>query len=203
MLDPIAIKIINKPLGFIAEILKKKGITKDMVTLSGFGAGIVAILFLYFNLYMVALFLIALNRIFDGVDGALARITSPTDSGGFLDITLDFIFYSGIVFGFALADPVNNAIPACFLLLSFMGTGSSFLAFSVMAEKNGIKSLKYPNKSLYYLGGLMEGTETIIFFILFCLFPDYFPWLAILFSILCWVTTCTRIYTGYKTLKEA
>jgi len=83
-----------------------------------------------------------------------------------------------------------------------MGTGSSFLAFSVMAEKNGIKSLKYPNKSLYYLGGLMEGTETIIFFILFCLFPDYFPWLAILFSILCWITTCSRIYTGYKTLKE-
>ena len=203
MLDSIAVKIINKPLGLIAGILKKKGIAKDMVTLWGFGAGIIAILFLYFHLYIVALFFIALNRLFDGVDGALARITSPTDSGGFLDITLDFIFYSGIVFGFALADSTNNAIPACFLLLSFMGTGSSFLAFSVMAEKNGIKSLKYPNKSLYYLGGMMEGTETIIFFILFCLFPDYFPWLAILFSVLCWITTCSRIYTGYKTLKEA
>jgi len=202
MLDSVVLKLINKPLTFIAERLKKRGITKDRVTIAGFAAGIAAIPFICFHAYGVALFLIIINRISDGVDGALARLTRPTDSGGFLDITLDFIFYSGIVFAFALADPENNALSSCFLIFSFMGTGSSFLAFSVMAEKNGIKSLEYPNKSLYYLGGLTEGTETILFFILFCLLPDYFSGLAILFSILCWITTCTRIVTGYKTLKN-
>jgi len=202
MLDSIAIKVLNRPLHIVAGIFKKIGIRKDMVTLSGFFLGLVAIIFLSFNLYNVALVFILLNRIFDGIDGALAKITKPTDSGGFLDITLDFIFYSGVVFGFALADPGKNAIPACFLLVSFMGTGASFLAFSIMAEKNHIKSMKYPNKSLYYLQGLVEGTETIIFFILFCLFPDFFYWLAILFAILCWITTCLRIFFGYRTIQK-
>ena len=202
MLDTIAVKIIKKPLHLVAGILKKTGINKDVITLTGFVIGLFAIVLIAFHFYTIALVFIAINRIFDGIDGALARLTKPTDSGGFLDITLDFIFYAGIVFAFALADPESNAIPACLLLFSFIGTGSSFLAFSVMAEKNGIKSMEYPHKSLYYLGGLMEGTETIIFFILFCLFPSSFPWLAILFSILCWLTICSRVYTGYKILND-
>jgi len=202
MLDPLVIKLINKPLSILANILKKKGVAKDRVTLTGFFIGILAIPFICFHLHGLALICILLNRIMDGLDGALARITQPTDAGGFLDITLDFIFYSAIVFGFALSDPARNAVAACFLVLSFMGTGSSFLAFSIMAEKNNIKSLIYPHKSLYYLGGLTEGTETILFFVLFCLFPNYFSGLAILFALLCWITTCTRIISGYQTLKH-
>ena len=202
MLDSIALKIVKKPLELIAGVLKKKGINKDYVTLTGFIMGFVAFVLIVFHFYTMALVFILINRVFDGLDGALARITKPTDAGGFLDITLDFIFYSGIVFAFALSEPEVNAVPACLLLFSFVGTGSSFLAFSIMAEKNGIKSMEYPNKSLYYLGGLTEGTETIIFFVLFCLFPDFFLWLAILFSFLCWITICSRIYTGYKMLRE-
>ncbi|MCK5312563.1 MAG: CDP-alcohol phosphatidyltransferase family protein [Desulfobacteraceae bacterium] len=135
MLDTIAIKILNKPLDLIAGILKKTGINKDVITLAGFVIGLFAMVMIALNYYTIALFFITINRIFDGIDGALARLTKPTDSGGFLDITLDFIFYSGIVFAFALADPRSNAIYACLLLFSFMGTGASFLAFSVMAEK--------------------------------------------------------------------
>ncbi|MCK5098070.1 MAG: CDP-alcohol phosphatidyltransferase family protein, partial [Desulfobacteraceae bacterium] len=148
MLDTIAVKILNKPLHLVAGLLKETGINKDVITLTGFVIGLFAIILIAFHFYTIALAFIAINRIFDGIDGALARLTKPTDSGGFLDITLDFIFYAGIVFAFALADPESNAIPACLLLFSFIGTGSSFLAFSVMAEKNGIKSMEYPNKSL-------------------------------------------------------
>jgi phosphatidylglycerophosphate synthase len=202
MLDAIAIKLVKKPLNIAAGIFKQAGINKDAVTIAGFVLGLIAIILLAFNLYIPALIFILLNRIFDGLDGALARITRTTDSGGFLDITLDFIFYSGIVFGFALANPEKNAIAAGLLLVSFMGTGGSFLAFSVLAEKNSIKSVKYPNKSLYYLEGLMEGTETIVFFSLFCIFPDFFCGLAVLFSILCWITTILRIIFGYKTLSD-
>ncbi len=201
MLDPVAIRIIEKPLELIAGVFRLLKIPKDMVTIIGFIIGIIAAVFIYFHLYKTALLFILINRLFDGIDGALAKLTKPTDAGGFLDITLDFIFYSSIVFAFALSDPGRNGIAACFLILSFMGTGSSFLAFSVMAEKNKIKSVEYPNKSLYYLGGLMEGTETILFFILFCSLPDLFLYLATVFAILCWITTGIRIYSGYKTLK--
>ena len=201
MLDPLIIKAVNKPLNSIASVLKNRGVNKDLVTITGFVLGISSVFLLYFHFYKTALFLIMLNRLFDGLDGAIARITTPTDAGGFLDITLDFIFYSGVVLGFGLSDPENNAAAASFLLFSFVGTGSSFLAFSIMAEKNRIKSRQYPDKSLYFSGGLVEGTETIIFFIFFCLFPHLFSILAIVFSILCWLTTCIRIYTGYRLLR--
>ena len=95
-----------------------------------------------------------------------------TDLGGFLDIVLDFIVYAGLVFAFAVADPERNALAAAFLLFAFMGTGSSFLAFAIMAAKRGISSELRGRKSLYYLGGLTEGTETILFLVLACLLPS-------------------------------
>lgn len=101
-----------------------------------------------------------------------------------------------------LADPNNNAIAGAFLIYSFIGTGSSFLAFAIMAGKRNIESPVYKQKSLYYIGGLTEGTETIACFILFCLFPSYFSIIAWIFGALCWVTTATRIWAGYQTLKQ-
>ncbi|MFA0698669.1 CDP-alcohol phosphatidyltransferase family protein, partial [Vibrio sp. 10N.222.49.C9] len=74
----------------------------------------------------------------DGLDGALARRQGITDAGGFLDISLDFLFYSMVPFAFVLANPEANAIAGAFLIFSFIGTGSSFLAFAVMAGKRGI-----------------------------------------------------------------
>ena len=123
------------------------------------------------------------NRLADGLDGAVARQTRLTDLGGFLDIVLDFIVYAGMVFAFALADPAANALAAAFLLFAFMGTGSSFLAFAIMAAKRGITTDLRGRKSLYYLGGLAEGTETILFLALACLLPDRFVPLALGFAV--------------------
>jgi phosphatidylglycerophosphate synthase len=105
-------------------------------------------------------------------------MSTPTNAGGFLDITLDFIFYPAVVFGFALADPGTNALAAAALIFSFIGTASSFLAFAAMTEKSQIKCVTYPHKSLSYLGGITEGTETIVLFVLMCLFPDRFTLMA-------------------------
>ena len=202
MLDPWAIKLVSAPLKACAHILKKKDIKPDQVTIAGFGIGLLAFFALWMAWYKIALFFIILNRIMDGLDGALARLTTKTDAGGFLDICLDFIFYAGVVAGFALAVPQNNAIPAIFLLLSFVGTGTSFLAFAAMAQKYGLKSVAYPHKAMYYIGGLTEGTETIIFLAIICIFPEHFPFLAFFFAFLCLITTITRVLSGYATLKD-
>jgi hypothetical protein len=108
-----------------------------------------------------------------------------------------------VVWGFALANPEVNGLAAATLVFSFVGTGSSFLAFAVMAAKRDIKSITYPQKSLYYLGGLTEGTETITILVLFCLFPTHFPILAYVFAGMCWITTILRIVAGYQTLRKA
>ncbi|WP_299728188.1 CDP-alcohol phosphatidyltransferase family protein [uncultured Endozoicomonas sp.] len=203
MFDKWTAPLVQIPLKQIALKADTFGITPNQVTVAGFCMGMLAIPLLAMNAYSLALIAIVINRILDGLDGALARLNQPTDAGGFLDITLDFIFYSGIVVGFALADPTNNALAASVLIFSFMGTGSSFLAFAIMAEKHQLTEPHFKHKSLYYLGGLAEGTETILLFVLFCLFPHYFSILAYSFAAICFLTTFLRIIGGYKSISLA
>ena len=132
--------------------------------------------------YLLGLILILASRAADGLDGAVARANGSTsDRGGFLDIVLDFLFYSSIPFAFALAAPEQNAVAAAFLIWSFIGTGASFLGYAVIAEKRGISTDARGRKSLFYLGGLTEGAETILFLCLVCLWPQHLPsWLGFL-----------------------
>jgi phosphatidylglycerophosphate synthase len=147
--------------------------------------------------YAPALGFILLNRIADGLDGAVARLTVPTDRGAFLDIAFDFFFYAAIPLGFALASPAVNALAASVLITAFVGTGSSFLAFATIAAKRGQSAEGYSTKGIYYLGGLTEGTETILVFVLMCLFPATFPILALFFAAACSLTTLTRWTQGW------
>ena len=202
MLDTFFIKSLKQPLRLTAIAIDKLGVKANWITLFGFVVGMMVIPALYFGDTSLALALVVINRLMDGLDGAVARVQGPTDLGGYLDITLDFIFYSAVIFGFALMDPAENALAASFLIFAFMGTGSSFLAFAIMAEKRNIERLEYGRKSLYFLGGLTEGTETIVFLLLICAFPHGFSILAYVFAVMCWITTATRIYAGYKTLKD-
>ncbi|NVD06419.1 CDP-alcohol phosphatidyltransferase family protein [Vibrio sp. JPW-9-11-11] len=202
MLDSLSIKVIRWPLAQTAKVLDKCGVTANQTTLFGFALGCFAFPALIFELYNLALGFVIANRICDGLDGALARIQGISDAGGFLDISLDFLFYSLVPFGFVLANPEQNAVAGAFLIFSFIGTGSSFLAFAVMAGKRGIENPVYQHKSLYYMSGLTEGTETIACFVLLCFLPDYFATIAFIFGAACWFTTFTRIYSGFHTLKQ-
>lgn len=202
MLDRYAIKILKQPLVYCASMLRSLGVRADQVTVISFFVGLGVLPALYFQCYLCALFCIVANRIGDGLDGALARLTEVSDGGGFLDIVLDFIFYGAVVLGFALADPMQNGLPAALLLFSFVGTGTSFLAFAIMAERRGLENITYAHKGIYYLGGLTEATETITCFVFSCLFPALFPVIAAIFATLCLVTTGTRVVGGYFTLKR-
>ena len=99
--------------------------------------------------------------------------------------------------GFALADPEANALAAAVLIAGFVGTGSSFLAFAAVAGQQGITAPRFPTKGIYYLGGLTEGFETIVFFVLICLFPDWFAPLAYGFALACAATTVARWHQGW------
>ncbi len=200
MLDSVLLPLVNRPLSLIAAELGKKKVTADQVSWVGFGLGLLAVPFILLNWYYVALFFILANRIADGIDGALARLTQKTDSGAFLDICLDFFFYNIIVFAFAWAAP-GNTFWAMLLMLSFVGTSTTFLAFAILAEKQKIAKVRYPNKGFVFLGGITEGTETILFFIAFCIWPQHFAWLAAIFSALCLLTAGMRLYYGHQTLR--
>ncbi len=203
MLDRYAIAIIKSPLNFAGKKLHQNGIHANAVTLAGFAFGTCALPALWQQQYNLALVFILLNRLCDGLDGAVARQSGIKDSGGFLDISLDFLFYSSIPFGFALAAPEQNGLASAFLIFSFVGTCSSFLAFAVMASHHQLENPVYANKSLYYMSGLTEGTETILCFVAMCLFPQHFAIIATVFALMCWFTTGTRIWYGYHTIVAA
>lgn len=202
MLDSFGIKTVRRPLSIVAEWVDELGISANQVTVAGFVIGALALPALAFEQYTLALVCIMINRVMDGLDGALARIQGITDAGGFLDISLDFLFYSMVPFGFVLANPEMNAVAGAFLIFSFVGTGSSFLAFAIMASKQGIDDPVYSNKSLYYMTGLTEGSETILCFMLMCIFPATFVTIAFVFGAMCWFTTGSRIYNGFRTLER-
>lgn len=204
MFDKYFIPVIKAPLTQLAQPLIRHGVSANQITLAGFVIGMLAALALAGGFYTLGLLGIVLNRLCDGLDGAVARAThTSSDAGGYLDIVLDFIFYSAVVLGFAIANPAQNALAAAFLIWSFMGTGSSFLAFAIMAAKRNIEQLDYGRKSLYFLGGITEGTETIACFVLMCLLPSQFVLLSLVFGGLCWITTITRVVAAYKMLRAA
>lgn len=203
MLDRFITPVIKPMLKPLVLLLDKKQVQPDQLTLVGFIVGMMAVPFLALQLWYAALFFIVLNRVLDGLDGALARHQNhTTPSGGYLDICLDFLFYAAIPLGFALANPNENALAAAVLLTVFIGTGSSFLAFAIPAEKLNLPRPQFAHKSFYFLNGLTEGTETIAFFVAFCLWPTYFPELAYTFAFLGAITIFTRIHGGYNTLKN-
>lgn len=202
MLDLAARRLIDPPLNRLAAALAARRVGANAITLAGFGFGLLAMTLVAGQFYLTALVPLAFNRLADGVDGALARQTRPTDLGGYLDIVLDFIFYAGFVFAFALAEPARG-LAAAFLIFSFVGTGTSFLGFAVFAAKRGRIDADNvgAGKAFRYLGGLTEGTETILLFVFLCLFPAAFAPTAWLFGIACWLTTLGRVLTAARELR--
>jgi phosphatidylglycerophosphate synthase len=198
MLDRLALKAVKPAVETAASWLSARGVTADQATLAGFGFGMLAAIMIALGLTTAAILAILLNRALDGVDGALARITNTTERGAFLDISLDFVFYAAVPLAFAALAPAENAMAAAVLLAAFVATGTSFLAFAVMAEKRGLKSTAYPSKSFYYLGGLTEGTETIACFLAMCWWPQHFATIAVVYAVLCAVTSLTRLVAGWK-----
>ncbi len=198
MLDRFILPVQKILLAPLARAGLRLGISADQVTVAGLLLGMLAVAALAFGHTGAGLVLIIANRVADGLDGAMARVAGPTDRGAFLDISFDFLFYALVPLGFALADPSRNAVPAAVLIASFVGTGSSFLAFAVIAEKRGLSAGSYPAKGFFYLGGLTEGTETILFFMAMCLWPTSFRLLAWIFASLCLLTILSRWIAGWR-----
>jgi len=198
MFDTSLRRMIDPTLDRMGAALARRGITADAVTLCGLFAGLGAALAAAFGLYLLAFALMAVNRVLDGLDGAIARSVGRTDAGGFLDIMCDFIFYGCLPIGFAFAAPAENALPAAVLLLSFYINGSAFLAFATLVAKTPHHEHAPANKAFHYLWGLAEGTETIIVFAAMTLAPTYFPLLAWGFATICLISGALRIVHGYR-----
>ena len=193
MLDPILRRWIDPPLNQAGAWLARRGMSANAFSMAGLAIGLATIPLLAWGRYEMALLVILLNRLIDGLDGAIARSKGTTPFGGYLDIMCDMGFYAAVPLGFALARP-DNALWAAVLLASFVCTASSFLGRAVLAVQRGEPDDgARGRKSFFHAAGIVEGTETIIAFVAFCLFPEAFPWLAGVFAGLCFWTAAARL----------
>jgi phosphatidylglycerophosphate synthase len=201
MIDDTIKKQIDPVLDPAGRWLASRGASADAVSVCGMLLGVVAAGFISQQAWLAGLAFILLSRLCDGLDGAVARATRPTDFGGYLDIVLDFAFYGMIPLAFALAQPAENALAAGVLLLSFYVNGASFLAFAVMAEKRGLAAQERGSKSFLFSTGLAEAGETLAVFSAMCLFPGWFPPLAFAFAAIVAYTALSRILLARRTFR--
>ena len=177
----------------LAKLTCKLNISANFLTLMGFLAGLTCFFCIIYSNFLLAFFFLFLNRFLDGLDGAVARIQGKTDIGAFYDILSDFIFYSLYPIAFIFYN-IDNAYSISFLLLSFVSTQTTFLASAWILEKNKLFLSQKNKKSFFYIGGIIEGFETIICFSLMLAFIDLVYLISYLFGTLCWITCVFRIY---------
>jgi len=202
MLDRHLRPLIDPPLNWLGVGIARLGLGANGVTLIGLGFGLAAGVAIWMQAFALAIVLIAASRLADGLDGAVARVRGVTDFGGFLDITCDYVFYAAIPLAFILLDPSAHAAAGAFLLASFYVNGGTFLGFAVLAEKQKMTTRTHGTKSLFFTGGLLEGTETIAFFVALCLLPHWFVPMAWGFGALCLATALGRVVLAARVFRR-
>lgn len=202
MLDGFVREVIDAPLSKGGRWLADRGASADVVTLVGLALGLLSagLLWVGWSGIWVALILLS-SRLADGLDGAVARARGKSDFGGFLDIACDFAFYGAVPLAFVLRDPGGNGAAGAFLLFSFYVNAATFLGFAILAERYGLETQSRGEKSLYFTAGLMEGTETIAFFVIVALWPALFGPVGWVFGSLCLVTAVGRIVLAARTFR--
>lgn len=202
MFDRPLRRLIDPPLTRAGRALAARGVAAGAVTLMGMACALGAGGLIALGLPLVALPLVAASRLADGLDGAVARAQGPaggTDFGGYADILADFVFYAAIPLGFVLADPGANGAAGAFLLAAFYVNAASFLGYAAVAEKRGLRTQANGRKAFFHATGLLEGSETIAFFVALCLWPAAFVPLAWGFGALCLLTAGLRTLQARQT----
>jgi phosphatidylglycerophosphate synthase len=190
MLDAVLRPRVAGPLDAIAVRLAGAGVSPNAITGFGFSLGVGACVAAGFGLWWLALGLWIGNRVADGLDGPVARRRGATDFGGYLDIVADFAIYGGFVLGVAIAVPEARVACAA-LLVSYYISGAAFLAWSSIAERSARQ--RPDERSLHFVGGIAEGTETIVAYVAFCVFHQQAVLVAWVFAAMVVVTAGQRV----------
>jgi phosphatidylglycerophosphate synthase len=171
-------KVLRAPKEYVLTPLVRgplRRLQPTTVTIAAAVVGIAAAAAAWQGAYLPALGLWALNRILDGLDGTLARVTGQqSDLGAYLDIVLDHIVYVAVPLGLALAAGIPAAYLALALILaSFYINGASWMYLSALLEKRNAGAIARGELTTVTMpGGLVEGAETVVLYTLFLLFPS-------------------------------
>ena len=98
MLDSAMRRLIDPPLNAAAAAIGTK-ISANQITIGGFLLGLVCCYAVVQGMFVAALIFLLLNRLADGLDGAVARQTAPSALGAYIDIVSDFLLWGAAAIG--------------------------------------------------------------------------------------------------------
>jgi phosphatidylglycerophosphate synthase len=175
-------------------------VSPSVFTLAGLLVGLGAALAAASGSYSLGLALWILNRLLDGLDGEIARASGrQSDLGGYLDILADYIVYAAVPVGLAYAGATEFVYLGLALLLSsFYLNAASWMYLAAILEKRGSRAGH--RTSIVMPGGLVEGTETVLFYTAMLLFPTIFGALSLTMAALVFATVVQRLLWSWRHL---
>ena len=166
------------------------------ITFFAFVSGVIACFYAAVDKPLLSTTFWALNRALDCLDGAVARKRNQSsDLGGFFDLLGDFIIYSAIPIGCALArnDRANSSgvwLSVAVLEASFhVNNFVLFYIGAILEKRKGSGKANHDSRvkeltSVAMRPALIEGTESAILFTGMLMFPSYLRQLAWFMAIL-------------------
>ena len=173
----------------INPIARRIPFTPQSITLSACLTGISVAPVLIFHFSILAIVLLLISGLLDMLDGSVGRMkNSISNLGSALDIISDRIVEFAVIMGLFLVAPAEHALGALLML------GSCYLCITCFLVV-GIFTPNHSEKGFHYNPGLIERAEVFVFFIVMIIWPQYFSWLAGLFTVLV-------LLTGYLHIKQ-
>ncbi len=172
------------------DALVRARVHPDVLTWLGFALSASSFFFIVHERPLVALVFWWTGRIFDGLDGLVARASGKQSvRGGFLDINLDMAAYGIVAVGFMLQ--TQWYLTWALILLGYILCITSALSLGEIEEARD-------NRSLRIASGLAEAGETGIFYTLLWLFPTQGQlWCGLWLGVMS-VTVASRFVRAYK-----
>lgn len=213
MFDSALRRVLDAPLRALAAIVDRAWITPDRLTIAGLALGLGSAAAAGAQLWWWALALWLVSRVFDGLDGSLARLRrergaavgggiGDSEAGGFLDIVADFTVYGFTVFGVGIGATAGFGAPwwpFVLVLVAYYVNGAAFLAFSSIAERTNRQI--DDGRSLSFFGRLAEGAETILVHSLWLILPLFAWQIALVWAVFVGISAVQRIIVGYRALR--
>lgn len=120
------------------------------------------------------------GRVCDGLDGAVARVAgSANPAGGYADLVVDTVGYAAVPIGIAAAagDAATWRIVALLLATFYVNAVAWLLLSALLERRRGPEgaAVRDETTSVTMPVGLVEGTETIVFFAVALAVPAIAP----------------------------
>lgn len=171
------------------------------ITILALIAGLICAYLAAIGSVILSLVLWLLSRMLDGFDGLVARLHGKqSDFGGYFDIVLDFVIYAAVPIGLVLSKPTSqNYLALAIMLSSFYVNTASWMYLAAILEKRAMREAN-TQTTITVPSGLIGGTETIIMYCVFLLFPNWIFILFNIFSTLVFVTVIQRLIWAKKNI---